>query len=107
MEIVGGQIGFPDSDILRENRVQAPNQSVRGYGWIQSEMRHLAMGVNPRVGSPRSDDAYRVAGYTFQALLETALNRVRVRLHLPAPVVGAVVGEGNAVMRHELLSHLL
>ncbi len=71
-----------------------------GIGFCDRKRRHLRDGVHARVGAARSGHLHRPALDLRNHFFERALNGRQPRLHLPAVIIGAVVGNQNLDSPH-------
>jgi hypothetical protein len=97
METGRGQVGFPDSNIPRQEGVQTSQKSLQRNAVLQLEVCHLPLGMDSRIGSAGSDHVDRVAGHPRQTLLKLALDGRGLGLDLPTVIFGAVVSESDAI----------
>ena len=76
------------------------SQIIAGNGALKIERRHLPASMYPGIGSPRRMDVYGLPLQPGQHFLKFRLNRRQPRLHLPATIAAAVVGDGDANSPH-------
>ena len=91
--------------MLGGSLVLAPRTQARGVrSGMGIEMNDLADRMNAGVGAPGTDRDDRMTGDERQRRLHGVLDRRRVRLRLPAGVLGAVIfdngGDAAAVSGH-------
>src|SRR5665213_3010779 len=69
---------------------------------LQVEMRHLALGMDSRIGAARARDGDPQAGEFLDRLFQRALHRGAIVLALPADKGTSVIFHGKAIARHQV-----
>ncbi len=81
--------------------VQTPAQAM-GVGIGRNVyMRHLSPGVHACIGAARAGKARTCGQHRIERLLQSALHRIDLRLHLPAVKIGTVVFDTETQAGHK------
>ena len=89
---------LPHGDGIGEIAVHIVPDLLTALRHIQPHRGHHGPGVDAGIGTPRADHIHRCAVQLFQHALQLALDRLPVRLALPAEKAGAVIGDGQLVV---------
>ena len=101
VEAVGRERDLVHRHVRRRERVQRLPELARLDDVLAAKGHDLPHGVHAGIGPTRGRDANRMPQRRRERRFEHALQRARVRLELPAVVLGAVVLEEQAVLHHD------
>ena len=100
VEILMDFKGLRHHHILRQVGIQGIGQTVHRDGGGGAEIRHIALGVDPRVSPAAAGDVDAVAHHHGDGLLHGLLDGRQILLHLPA-----VIGSSEIAQKNRNISH--
>ena len=81
-----------DSNVGRKYGIERPVKPPKFQGPIRVEVHYLSVGVNSSVGSPRAMGGHSMVQDEPNRSIQFSLDGWCVRLELPSPIRGAIVG---------------
>jgi len=97
---------FPDADIGGEERIERGAEELFFKKFLAVEVGCLAKRMDARIGPARSGEIEGVAKGGPKGRLDEGLNGGLVFLHLPARIMGAVIGDEEFIAHRAIIQEM-